>query len=225
VAEAERIAGGALDVVVNNAGIVIGGPVEVHDPEATRLAFDTNVFGMQRVQRAALPAMRARKAGLIVNISSQVGRFIMPAMGLYHSTKHAVEAMSEALAYELAPHGIEVLIIEPGGYPTEVGQNRAKYTNALYDRIEERHAEGYPELVKRMEVPGQAQTRPGAPDPTDIPRKIAEIAAMPAGTRPLRVPVHPGRKPQEEINRVARETQLRLLGDGPYGPWVKAVLE
>ena len=225
VAEAERLAGGALDVVVNNAGIVIGGPVEVHDMEATKLAFDTNVFGMQRVHRAVLPAMRARKAGLIVNISSQVGRVIFPSMGLYSATKHAVESMSEQLAYELAPHGIEVLIIEPGGYPTEVGQNRAKYTNALFERIDEQHAAGYPELVKRMEVPASAQTWPGAPDPMDIPNKIAQVAAMVPGSRPLRVPVHPKPKPQAGINDAARDAQLALLGDGTFGPWAKAVLD
>jgi NAD(P)-dependent dehydrogenase (short-subunit alcohol dehydrogenase family) len=78
VAEAENRAGGAIEVLVNNAGIGITGPVEVQDMEATRLAFDTNVFGPQRLIRAVLPAMRQRKSGLIVNISSQLGRVIAP---------------------------------------------------------------------------------------------------------------------------------------------------
>lgn len=225
VAEAERINGGALDVLVNNAGIVIGGPVEVQDMEATKLAFDTNVYGYHRTARAVLPAMRKRKSGLIFNVSSQVGRVVMPGMGLYSATKFAVESMSEQLAYEVIGHGIEVIVIEPGGYPTEVGQNRARYTNALAERAEPEHASGYPDMVERMKAKPTAGTWPDAPDPMDIPHRIAEIAAMPAGTRPFRNPVHPGRQPQIEINRVTRETQLAMLGSGPFGPAVKDVFD
>ncbi|MDE8650673.1 SDR family oxidoreductase [Novosphingobium album (ex Liu et al. 2023)] len=228
VAEAERLNGGPLDVLVNNAGVVIGGPVEAHDLEATRLAFDTNVFGYQRTARAVLPGMRRRKSGLIVNISSQQGRVVMPAGGLYSASKFAVEAMSEQLAYELVPHGIDVVIIEPGGYPTEVGQNRAKYTQALRDRVTADVAGAYPEMVERMKAMRSArkgEIPPGMPDPVEVPTAIAEIAAMAPGTRPLRRAVHPGPKPQAEINRVSRESQLAWLGDGPYGPWVKDVLD
>ena len=233
IAEAEKQAGGALDVLVNNAGVVIGGPVEVHDMEATRLAFDTNVFGLQRTMRAVLPAMRQRKSGLIVNVSSQQGRVIMPGMGVYAPTKFAVEALSEQLAYEVAPHGIDVVIIQPGGFPTSVGANRARYNQALAGRADQRHAAGYPEMMASMSrSPQPAPPRPqqsgqqaSAPtvDPADVPRAIAEIAAMPAGSRPLRRPVHPGNKPQLEINRVSRETQLTWLANSPYAEWVRAV--
>jgi NAD(P)-dependent dehydrogenase (short-subunit alcohol dehydrogenase family) len=236
VAEAERRAGGALDVVVNNAGIVIGGPVEAHDVEAARLQFDTNVFGVQRVTRAALPAMRARKAGLIINVSSQQGRVIMPGGGLYAPTKFALEAMSEQLAYELVPHGIDVVIIQPGGFPTKVGENRARYQNELAARVPERHADGYPEMMAALRPPPQPLPPPQArqqlppeaaaylkADPLMVPQAIAEVAGMPPGRRPLRRAVHPGIKPQLEINRVAAESQLAWLGNGPYGPWVKAV--
>ncbi len=226
VAEAERINGGPLDILVNNAGIVIGGPVEVHDMEATRLHFDTNVYGYQRLQRAVLPGMRARNSGLIFNVSSQMGRVIMPGMGLYSATKFAVEAMSEQLAYELVPHGIEVVIIQPGGYPTEVGENRARYNRALYQRAEAVHKEGYPRMVESMgqkprERPDKLPT--GAPDPMDIPRHIAEIAAMPAGSRPLRRAVHPDHKPQLEINRISAETQVDMLKGRGMGELAKAV--
>lgn len=230
IAEAEKQAGGALDVLVNNAGVVIGGPVEVHDMEATRLAFDTNVFGLQRTARAVLPAMRKRKSGLIVNISSQQGRVVMPGMGLYAPTKFAVEAMSEQLAYEVAPHGIEVLIIQPGGFPTNVGANRARYNSEVAGRADPRHAAGYPEMMASMSrapqpsppKPAQAAAAPSV-DPEDVPRAIAEIAALPAGSRPLRRAVHPGNKPQLEINRVSRETQLSWLANSPYAEWVRAV--
>ncbi|RZK03495.1 MAG: SDR family oxidoreductase [Novosphingobium sp.] len=230
IAEAEKRNGGPLDVLVNNAGINIAGPVEVQDLEATRLTFDTNVFGLQRTMRAVLPGMRRRKAGLIFNVSSQQGRIIMPAGGLYSSTKFAVEAMSEQIAYELAPHGIEVVIIEPGGFPTGIGRNRARYTAALAARADEKHKAGYPELVAQMSrMPGggaaPAVLPPGLPDPIEVPKAIAEIAALPAGTRPLRRPVHPGNKPQLEINRVSAETQRGLLEKSPYAAWGKAVLD
>jgi NAD(P)-dependent dehydrogenase (short-subunit alcohol dehydrogenase family) len=132
VGEAERLAGGALDVLVNNAGIGISGPVEVQDMEATKLIFDTNVYGCHRMARAVLPAMRAKKSGLIIPVSSQLGRVIAPFSGHYSPTKFALEAMSEAMAYELVPHGIEVSIVQPGGYPTDVWVNRKH----LYRRAE-----------------------------------------------------------------------------------------
>ncbi len=220
VRDAQAMAGGALDVVINNAGIGMTGPVEVQDMTATQLAFDTNVFGVQRVIRAVLPAMRARKSGVIFNISSQLDRVISPAGGHYSATKFALEALSEQLAYELAPHGVEVCIIQPGGYPTKVWVNRNRYNQELKARIEPERAAGYPELVARMGTEtGAGRTA----DPADVPRAIAEIAAMPAGRRPLRRAVHPGNKPQEAINRVAAETQLAWLGNSPVGPWVKAV--
>lgn len=220
VREAERLAGGALDVVINNAGIGQSGPIEVQDMAAMQLAFDTNVMGVQRVQRAVLPAMRARKSGLIVNISSQLGRVIVPSGGPYSATKFALEALSEQLAYELAPHGVEVCIIQPGGYPTKVWSNRNRYNLELKGRIDAERAKGYADLVARMgtETGGGRNA-----DVLDVPRAIAEIAALPAGRRPLRRAVHPGAKPQEAINRVAAETQVNWLGGSLFGPWIKAV--
>jgi NAD(P)-dependent dehydrogenase (short-subunit alcohol dehydrogenase family) len=220
VAEAERLAGGALDVVINNAGIGITGPVEFQDLAATKLAFDTNVFGAQRVIRAVLPAMRGKKAGLIVNISSQLGRVIVPGGGHYSATKFALEALSEQLAYELAPKGIEVCVIEPGGYPTKVWVNRNRYNQELKARIDPERATGYPEMFKAM---GTETGSGRSADPLDVPAAIAAIAAMPAGTRPLRRAVHPGNKPQEAINKVSAETQLAWLGNSPFGTWIKAV--
>ncbi len=227
IAEALRSNGGALDVLVNNAGINIFGPVEMQDIEATRLSFDTNVHGYLRTIRAVLPAMRSRKSGLIVNVSSQPGRMVAPDGGIYSATKFAVESMCEQLAYELVPHGIDVAIVQPGGFPTGIGKRRAALTAALHDRVADIHKQGYPKAVAAMK-PSTAQPAaawPNAPDPMDVPRAIAEIIAMPAGQRPLRTAVHPGAKPQLEINRVARESQLAWLGDGPSGPWVRAALD
>lgn len=221
VAQAEELAGGALDVVVNNAGIGISGPIEVQDMEATKLAFDTNVFGYYRVARAALPAMRARQSGQIFAVSSQLGRVITPYGGHYSANKFAVEAMFEQLAYELVPHNIDVTIIEPGGYPTKVWVNRNIYTGALKERAAAIHKAGYPQVVAAM---GTEDGSGRSADTMDIPRAIAEIIAMPAGTRPLRRAVSGGAIPQTEINRVTAETQVEWLGaSARVGPLIRAV--
>lgn len=220
VLAAQAAAGGKIDVLVNNAGIGITGPVEVQDTRATMLAFDTNVFGCQRVWQAVLPAMRAAGSGQIFNISSQLGRLIVPSAGHYSATKFALEAMSEQLAYELVPHGIDVTVIQPGGYPTKIWVNRNRYNTELKARIPEEQREGYAQLVARM---GTEDGTGRNTDPMDVPRAIAEIIAMPAGDRPLRRAVHPRLRPQEEINAVMAETQLQWLGNSAFGPWVKAV--
>ena len=221
VAEAERINGGPLDVLVNNAGIGITSPVEVQDMEATRLIFDTNVFGCHRMARAVLPGMRARKSGQLFQISSQLGRVILPYSGHYSATKFALEAMSEQLAYELVPHNIDVTIIEPGGYPTEVWVNRNAYSRELKDRAQERHTAGYPAQVEQM---GQESGSGRSADPMDVPREIARLVMLPQGTRPLRLPVHPGPKPQTPINEVTAKVQVDWLGRSPaFGPLVNAV--
>lgn len=219
-AKALQLANGRIDTLVNNAGIGITGPVEVQDMEATRLIFETNVLGIQRMLRALLPQMRAAKRGHIFNISSQLGRVIVPGGGHYSATKFAVEALSEQLAYELVPHGIEVTIIQPGGYPTRVWQNRNVYTGALKGRSDAALLAAYAPFTKGM---GTEDGSGRSADPADVPRAIAEIMAMPAGSRPLRRAVHPGNKPQEAINKVAAEVQLAWLGGSPLGPLIKAV--
>jgi len=118
VAAALQAAGGKIDVLINNAGMSVAGPIEVQDMEATQLIFDTNVFGPHRMSKAVLPSMRAAKSGYIFNVSSQLGRIVIPGFGQYSPTKFALEAMSEQMAYEVASHGIDVTIIQPGGYPT-----------------------------------------------------------------------------------------------------------
>jgi len=211
---------GTLDVLINNAGIGITGPVEVQDMEATRLAFDTNVFGCQRMIRAALPAMRAAGSGQIFCISSQLGRLVVPGAGHYSATKFALEALSEQMAYELVPLGIDVTIIQPGGYPTKIWVNRNVYTADLKARTPEAMLASYGPLAAGM---GKEDGTRRTADPMDVPRAIAEIMAMPAGKRPLRKAVHPIYRPQEGVNAAMAEAQLKFLGNSAYGPWIRAV--
>jgi len=221
VAEALAANDGKLDVLINNAGISVGGPIEVQDMPATELIFDTNVYGCHRMARAALPSMRANGGGQIFNVSSQLGRLIIPGFGMYSATKFALEAMSEQMAYELVPHGVDVTIIQPGGYPTKIWSNNNSNSGPLKERTSEDLLAAYPALTAGM---GQ-RTGGGSTDPMDVPRAIAEIIAMPKGTRPLRKAVHPIARPQEPLNDAAAQAQIAMLGESQLGPWIKDVLE
>lgn len=105
---------GAVGILVNNAAYGLHLPVELARPEEIRAQFETNVFGLVRLTQLVLPAMRAAGTGRIVNISSMGGRFSPPGGGFYHSTKHALEAISDSLRLEVAPFGIKVVIVQPG---------------------------------------------------------------------------------------------------------------
>lgn len=118
VQECERVFG-RVDVLVNNAGYGYLAAVEEGEDTEVRALFDTNVHGAVTVLKAVLPGMRARRCGHVVNVSSFGGLAAFPATGYYHATKFALEGLSESLAGELAPLGIRVTIVEPGGMRTE----------------------------------------------------------------------------------------------------------
>lgn len=109
---------GGVDVLVNNAGVELRSSIEEASEEEIRWQFDTNVFGALRVMQAVLPGMRERKSGTIVNVSSLAGLVSRPYGGLYAASKHALEALSEALHLEVEPYGVRVVLIEPGQYET-----------------------------------------------------------------------------------------------------------
>jgi NAD(P)-dependent dehydrogenase (short-subunit alcohol dehydrogenase family) len=110
---------GEIDVLLNNAGYGLVGALEAVDPAQLERQFATNVFGCVYAIQACLPHFRDRGAGLIINVSSIGGRIALPFNSLYHGTKFAIEGISESLALELAPHGIRVKIVEPGGVKTD----------------------------------------------------------------------------------------------------------
>lgn len=219
---AYEITGGRLDVLVNNAGIGVAGPIEINDMEATRLIFETNLYGYLRMARAVLPRMREQGAGQIFNVSSQLGRIILPNIGMYCATKFGVEAMFETMAYELAPHGVEITIIQPGGYPTKIWENGRQYVADIMARVDEERMNAY---SGHIEMAQGLFTGNYSTDPMDVPRAIAEIIAMPAGTRPLRRPVHPNPQATTGANAAMAQIQAAVLANGPYGDWHNAVTD
>jgi NAD(P)-dependent dehydrogenase (short-subunit alcohol dehydrogenase family) len=124
VEEVQR-AEGAVGVLVNNAGYSQSGAIETVPIDAARRQFETNVFGLVRLTQLVLPKMRAQRWGKIVNVGSMGGRLTFPGGGYYHATKHAVEAISDALRFELRGFGIDVILLEPGLIATDFGEAAA----------------------------------------------------------------------------------------------------
>jgi len=211
VTAAHNIAGG-LDVVVNNAGIGCGGFAEAFTVEQYQQIFDINVFGVQRVNRAVLPSMRAAGKGLLLFVSSVMGRVVIPFGGPYTATKYALEGLVESYRYELAGTGVDVATVEPGGFLT-----------GFADRLmtpgdPERQASYGPlaELPEKMwggfiEQLGSG----GAPDPQEVAAAVSELIGTPAGQRPLRTVVDPmmGGEGPRALNRASDEIQAHLLGE------------
>jgi NAD(P)-dependent dehydrogenase (short-subunit alcohol dehydrogenase family) len=135
---------GGVDVLINNAGFGMYGSVEETSMADARHQFEVNLFGMARLTQLLLPAMRKKGAGKIVNLSSMGGKIYTPLGAWYHATKHAIEGWSDCLRIELAPFGIDVVIIEPGIIATEFG-------NVLLEPMLNRSGQGpYRSLAQGM---------------------------------------------------------------------------
>ena len=157
---------GRIDVVVNNAGIGGRAAVETFPDATTRAIFETNVFGVLRVVRAVLPAMREQGSGAIVNVSSIAGLMSVPFNSMYAASKHALEAISEALALEVAPFGVRVALIEPGYYKTNIGENVTAMTELSPD------SPYYDEEKKALDQVSVSVERGG--DPQEVVDAIVE---------------------------------------------------
>jgi len=116
---------GAVGALVNNAGYSASGAVETVSAQDLRRQFETNVFGLARLCQLVLPAMREQGAGRIVNVSSMGANFTFPGGGVYHATKYAIEALSDALRFEVKGFGVQVVIVQPGLIRTEFGTTAA----------------------------------------------------------------------------------------------------
>jgi len=168
-------AAGPVDVLVNNAGIGIGGPVELVPLAEVRRLFETNFFGALRMMQAVLPQMRARGVGTVVNLSSVSGRVAAPLSGLYAASKFALEAVSEALHFEAGHFGIRVVVIEPGYFKTNLSESHADYGV---------DAPPYDELHRITEEMEQRLGRGQAPGPEVVAAAIADaVESPPPGPR------------------------------------------
>ena len=177
-AVAETIAEfGRIDVLVNNAGYALVGAIEESSDEQIRQQFETNLFGVLNVTRAALPVLREQQSGHIVNIGSVVGISANASMGIYSATKFALEGLSEALAGEVAAHGIKTTIVEPGPYSTNGFENAAFAENPL--------AGVYPSIEQLTETFQEFKNIAG--DPVKAVRVIIE--AVEAENPPFRLPL------------------------------------
>lgn len=169
---------GSLDVLVNNAGYGLVGPFESATEAQIQQQFATNLFGAFSVTRAALPLMREQKSGVIINITSVGGRTAFPMNSLYHATKFGLDGFSESLWYELAPFGIHVKIVAPGGVATDFGTRSLQMTLDPAD-------DSNPYVGQVRSVLNAFNERGGA---ASTPEQIAEVifTAATAGTAQLR---------------------------------------
>lgn len=142
---------GRLDVLINNAGYGLYGAVEDVSLQDARQVFEVNVFALSQLTQLVLPQMRQQGGGRIINLSSIAGRVATPFGAWYHATKFAVEGLSDALRLELAPHGIEVVLIEPGGIKTDFGDLTADELEAVSrDGAYEAEAGRMASLIRRL---------------------------------------------------------------------------
>lgn len=162
---------GRIDVVVNCAGFGMAGSVEDTGIDEAKAQFETNFFGVLRVCKAVLPAMRQRRSGLIINISSIAGQVALPFQGFYSAGKFALEGMTEALRMEVQPFGIRVVLVEPGDFRTQFAANR-KLT------IESQNDSSYKERFGRALTVFEKEENNGA-DPQAIARLIERLIKKP----------------------------------------------
>jgi NAD(P)-dependent dehydrogenase (short-subunit alcohol dehydrogenase family) len=199
---------GRIDVVINNAGIYATGIAETFTEEDVEKVLDVNTMGPWRVIRAALPQMRRQGEGLIINISSVAGRFAFPFQTPYDVSKFAVEGLTEGMHYEVRPLGVDVVMIQPGAFPTDIFGKIVTGSDATV-------IAGYGDLAK---VPEQIGAGIGQmfealkPNPQLVADAIVKLINTPNGERPLRTVVDPATGNFSEIaNKHVKEQYENFL--------------
>jgi NAD(P)-dependent dehydrogenase (short-subunit alcohol dehydrogenase family) len=191
---------GAIDVLVNNAGYGAIGVLETAPEDVIRQQFEVNLFGLIEVTKAVLPYMRARRSGLIVNVSSIGGRITFPFSTLYHATKFAIEGLTESLQYELEPFGIRLKIVEPGGYKTNfAGRSMSLFGAGGLDGYQER----FDQFIQRLEQ------WPMSENISEVGDVIYEAATD--GTEKLRYPVGHDALPILEARRQMGDVDFKKM--------------
>ncbi|MEM9166677.1 MAG: SDR family oxidoreductase, partial [Planctomycetota bacterium] len=211
-----------IDVLFNNAGINIPGPVEL-SMDAARRSFETNFFGQLRMLRAVAPGMRENRHGLIIQMSSGLGRLVQPTSGMYSATKFAQEALFESAAYELHPFGIEVAIIQPSDYDTRIKANSRRYFQELIEGLGASDQKRARDYAEHMEITRATLEETPAPPPQEVADIVLELANTPAGQRPLRRVAMPPEIAAglNQLNGTLEEVQAGLLQSSGMGNWLE----
>ena len=172
-----------IDILINNAGVMYVGITEAYSLEQVQDQFDTNFYGVVRTSKTFLPMLKKSKDGLIINISSLAGRLIFPYFGIYCASKFALEAYSESLKYELKPLGVDVTVLEPGPFPT----------NLLHSGPKEEDTKALETYWKMGSTPeamlqnfGEFFKSEDAPNPQEIADSVLEVIEITKGLRPIR---------------------------------------
>ena len=163
---------GHVTVLVNNAGYAIQGPVEETPLTDIRTIFETNVIGLTRLTQLVLPGMRAAGSGRVINVSSMAGRITFPGGAFYHATKHAVEAISDAMRLELRPFGIRVVVVQPGPVRTSFADTAMDSLGGAAGPYQEFRAQ-----LAGTYASAYAQKNAGVLSPERVARVIAHAAA------------------------------------------------
>jgi len=176
---------GRIDVLINNAGQAYLGPFEAFSDKQLRQQFDVNFFGPAALIRTVLPSMRDAGQGLIVNVSSGLGRSVFPGTGVYSSSKFALEAMSEAIRYEASAFGVDSVTVEPGAFKTEIA-------GSFVDPDRKTEGEAYGPLANASEnwrASLDAYFQTGGGDPQEVVSAILKLIETDPNHRPARVAV------------------------------------
>jgi NAD(P)-dependent dehydrogenase (short-subunit alcohol dehydrogenase family) len=181
LAEADKI-----DVLVNNAGIASAGVTEAFTTEQAKAIFDTNVIGLLRVTRAVLPSMRQKRDGLIINIGSILGRVTFPFVGIYGASKFAVEALTDSLRYEVSQLGVEVVEVQPSGYPTNFFTNLQSPASTEVTKSYGEVGQIPDAMVKTLREGLEGND---APNPHDVAEAVAKLVGQSKGSRAARTVV------------------------------------
>ena len=192
---------GRVDVVIHNAGHMVLGPTEAFTPEQLAAVYDTNVLSTQRVNRAVLPALRARRDGLVIWVGSSSSRGgTPPYLGPYFAAKAAEDALAVSYAAELTRFGIETTIVVPGSFTS--GTNH--FANAGRPADEHIATAYETEYAGLMDEVGRklAEMAPDDADPSEVARQIVKVVDMSKGSRPFRVYVDPADDGAEDVFRV-----------------------
>jgi len=199
-----------IDVLVHNAGHMVVGPSEAFTPEQLAELYDVNVLGTQRLNRAALPHLRAREAGLLVWVSStSVKGGTPPYLGPYFAAKAGMDSLAVTYAGELARFGIETSIVVPGSFTR--GTNHFAHSGHPEDvDVSSAYEKHYAGLMAQVAKKLSALAPPDA-DPAMVSEEIARIVALPHGQRPYRVHIDPANDGSERVSDVADEVRAEFL--------------